>query len=151
LAHGRRVETLIRLEGFYPPSTKDRSGKEVGRRETADLMLPRVLNTFDRDGRVTVVAPDGFEVRGAVHEWERNSPASSARPLEEQSGKPPTLSLSLSRAPAHLELSWLPVNALIPVRSVVDVTLEDRQTSVFHSVTLPKSTQARQILWQSAE
>ena len=29
-----------------------------------NLLLPRVLNTFDRLGQVSVALPDGFDVRG---------------------------------------------------------------------------------------
>lgn len=151
LAHPRRTETVIRLESVWPKGQKVPGSFEAGGSESLAILLPRVLGTFDRDGRVTVGIPEGMEVRGAVREWERDRPGEWARPLEEQSGKPPTLSQATVRTPGAVDLTWRPLSALIPVHSTIDLTIEDRQIWIVHRISLPKSPNARQVILRAGE
>lgn len=150
LAHPRRVETAIRLESTFPLGPKPPGAMENGGRGRATVVLPRVLKTFDRDARVAIAIPEGWEMRGTVTEWDDARTGGWSHPLEEQPGKPPVLSASLSRSPGRVDLTWLPLNALVAVRSTIDITLESRQAAVVHRVTLPKSSSARQLIWQAS-
>src|SRR5206468_4174877 len=96
LAHTKTAEITIRLEGFYPV--------RPGVREAA-LLLPRPVQTFDRDGRVTVTVPDGWEARGGVAEWERDRPGEWGRPLEPGT-VPRTIATAVARTPARVDLTW---------------------------------------------
>jgi hypothetical protein len=151
LAHPRRSETTVRLESIWPRSQRIPGSFESGGSESAAVLLPRVLGTFDRDGRVTVTAPEGMELRGAVHEWEQDRPGEWSRALEEQPGKPAAIGQTTARAPARVDLSWRTLSSLVPVRSTIDLTIEDRQALALQRLTLPKSSGPRQIVLRASD
>jgi hypothetical protein len=141
LAHPRRVETTVRLDALFPKA--DSPG--TGGRESATLALPRVRQALDGDGRVVVTIPEGFDLSGSVHEWDRDRVAESGRPLEAQPGKAPTLALATSGSPASVELTWAPQGASVPVKSIADVTIEEHQVTTRQRLTVPASTSGRRL------
>jgi hypothetical protein len=139
LAHPRRVETTVRLDAVYP------RGEPAGVREAASLALPRVRGAIDGDGRVVVNVPDGFDLTGAVREWDRERATESGKPMDAQPGKPSSLALTTTGSPAMLEMTWAPQGASVPVKSTADVTIEDHQIVTRQRLTLPASSAQRRI------
>ena len=125
LAAAQRNEFTLVLEGFYP--------LPIGAQEMT-LLMPRILNTFDRMGQVTVVTPDGFDLRGRAFQWESDKPGTQAHPLEPAAGmdKATVLAATTTRAVSHVDLVWKPHRADVRVESQIDVTFGDQQAQVVH-------------------
>lgn len=140
LAHAKTAEVTIRLEGFYP--------MRAGVRDTA-LLLPRPVQTFDRDGRVMVTVPDGWEARGEVAEWERDRPGEWGRPLE-PAAAPHAVAVTVARTPARVDLTWGRAIAEMAVQSTVDLTLDEQTAVARHRLVFPPAPAARQITLRAA-
>jgi hypothetical protein len=127
LASAQRSEFTVAIEGFYP--------LPVGAQEM-NLLLPRVLNSFDRLGQVSVSLPDGFDVRGRAYQWESDKPGTQQYALIPASGMDRThlLTASVSRSISHVELEWKVQRADIRVESQVDLTLGDRGAQISHTL-----------------
>src|SRR5262249_13610021 len=111
------------------------------------LLLPRLLQTLDRDGRVSVLAPDGLEVHGQVHEWDRFRVGEWSRPLLPTPGTTPvSAGTATSRTPAQVDVTWAPMQLKWPVDSVIDVTLDERQAHVRQQLRFPPTTVARSMV-----
>ena len=124
LAAPQRAEFSLTLDGFYP-------NLAASTQETM-LVLPRLLNVFDRSGQVTVVVPDGFDLRGGAYQWEGDKPG-----VRMHSFDPPitmdratTMSAAVSKTLSHVDLALKLIRADVRVESSVDVALGDRQTQV---------------------
>lgn len=142
LAHPRRVETAIRLEGLYPrPATTT-----PATRETATLPLPRLQQVIERDTKVTVAVPEGLDLSGVVREWDRDRAVGSGIALEMQPGQPPTLGGVTSRTAGAIELSWAPQGGSVPVQSTLEATLEPNRAVVRQKFLWASSTGSRQLL-----
>lgn len=127
LAATQRADFSVRLDGTYPyPS---------GAQQTT-LLLPRILNAFDRNGQVTVSIPDGFDVTGSAIPFEAEKSAARPTPLETTTGpdKSPALGASVSRTLGSLDVSWKAQRADIRVEAQIDITLGDSQARVSHSM-----------------
>ena len=148
LARPRQGETTIQLEAVYPRGEAALPNAEMTPRESATLPLPRVLHAVDRDGKVSVTVPAGYQLRGSLHEWDHDRVGAWSKELEERPGKPPAIGLSIVR-PAMIELSWIPVSAVLPIRTTVDVTLEERQATALQQIAVPPSDAPRQVILQS--
>lgn len=127
LASAQRSEFTIAIEGYYP--------LPIGAQEM-NLLLPRVLNTFDRLGQVSVSLPDGFDVRGRAYQWESDKPGTQQYGLipAPAMDKPSLLTASVSRSISHVELDWKAQRADIRAESQVDLTLGDRRAQISHTL-----------------
>jgi hypothetical protein len=148
LARPRQGETTLQLEAIYPRIEPAPADAESTVRESASLALPRVLQSNDRDGQITVAVPDGYQLRGVLHEWDRDRIGTWTKALEERSGKPAKIGLTAVK-PAMVDLSWVPLSAVVPIKTTIDMELEDRQATVRERITLPASAEARQIVMRS--
>ncbi len=151
LAHPRRVETTVRLESIWSKALGVADSKGSPGSQRVAVVLPRMVGTFDRDGKVSATIPDGMELRGAVHEWEGGRPSEWSRSFEEQSSKPPSLGVATARPVARVDLSWRPLSALVPVHSTIDLTIEERQALVVQRISLPKAAAGGQITLRASE
>ncbi|MFL5338932.1 MAG: hypothetical protein ACJ8F7_02095, partial [Gemmataceae bacterium] len=136
LAQPKKGEVHLKLEGFYPVPAAAHE---------ASLPLPRVAQTFDRDGRVAATVPEKLEVRGQVFEWERERVNESGRPLETATGTPATAAVTVTHSPARVDLTWGAIRSALVVESVVDLTLDETTAVARHRLTLPPSAVARQL------
>ncbi|HEV3142246.1 MAG TPA: hypothetical protein VGZ47_00010 [Gemmataceae bacterium] len=138
LVRSRRTEFSCKIEGFY-------AGLAGANQMT--LQLPRPVQTQDRDGRVNVSVPEGLEVRGQVHEWDRDRVGEWGRPLAANSGNAAAnAGATTSRTVAQVDLTWMPVQVQWPVQSVVDVTLDERQARIRQRLTFPPASGARSMV-----
>jgi hypothetical protein len=128
LAEVRRRPFTIVLEGLYPLNSA--SG-------LAALPLPRTLLTLDRGGQVTATVPNGLELRGSLHVWERDRPGNWERPLDSTSAGMTTIAASVDRSPGRVDLSWRAPGGDEPVSAVVDIQLDERQATVRHHWRFP--------------
>jgi hypothetical protein len=104
-----------------------------------------VLQTFDRDVRVTVTVPEKLEVHGQVHEWERDRIAEWGRPLEATAGISTALAFASARPAARMDLTWGPIRSELIVESVVDLTLDEATATARHTLKLPPAADPRQL------
>ncbi|MDN8814852.1 hypothetical protein Q0L95_14330, partial [Staphylococcus aureus] len=74
----------------------------------AELLLPRLSGTRDRDGSVTAAAPDGWELVGSAREWERDRVGDWESGLTAPADAPGPNSLALRsrRTLARVDLAW---------------------------------------------
>ncbi|HLW66950.1 MAG TPA: hypothetical protein VKS79_16665 [Gemmataceae bacterium] len=138
LVRPRRTEFSCKIEGFFPA----RSGANQ-----ASFILPRVLQTQDRDGRVQVYVPEGLKVRGQVHEWDRDRVSESSRPLTTNLANAAAgAGATTSRTPAQIDLAWSPVQIQWQMESLVDVTLGERQAHIRQRLTFPPASSTRNLV-----
>jgi len=120
LASPQRGEFSLTLEGSYPVDAAS---------QHASLVLPRLLNVFNRSDQVTVTVPEGMDLSGGAYQMENDKPGTRIHPLEPPAvaERPPILGASVSRTMSHVDLFWKPHRSDIRVEAIVDVRLGDRQ------------------------
>jgi hypothetical protein len=123
LATPQRGDFSLTVEGFYPLA--------LGVQE-ATIVVPRLLNVFNRSDQVTVAVPEGHELRGSAYQWEGDKPGTRPRPLEASSvpERPAWLSAEVGRALSHVELAWKQLRADVRVDSQIDATLGEHQMRI---------------------
>jgi hypothetical protein len=125
LAGSRHLPFAFTLEGFYPVPPA---------RPEASLLLPRPPRAQAQEtGQVTVSAPEGWELRAAVREWDRDKVGESDRPLQPAAGagRAPSLTYaSTQAAPARVDLAWRAHRPDLPVSVTADLALSDRQAKL---------------------
>jgi hypothetical protein len=144
LAQARRSAVTLKLEGFYPAPPLLRGRRDSTPRELG-VMLPRPLQTFDRDGRLVVVVPNGVELHGSIRDWDKDRIAEFGRPLEAQDGAG-SFAAHCERTPARVDLTWGPLRAEYRVDSVIDLVLEENTVQARHRISLPPSASPRRLV-----
>jgi len=127
LASPQRSEFTLTLEGQYPVALAV---------QEATLALPRLLNVFDRSGEVSVITPEGFDLKATAFQWETDKPGTRPFPLEPEAQKRDVLTTTVSRSPAAVELNWKPQRPDLRVTTATDVTLGDRQAIVMQQIRI---------------
>ena len=110
----QRTPFNLTIEGIYPLP---------GNLHESTLNLPRLLHTLERDSQVSVVLPEGLEIRGGVRIWQNDKIGTWLHPLKAEETRA-TVSLSRS-SPAQVEFSWKPPQPHFRVESIADVLLMD--------------------------
>lgn len=135
----QRREITLQLDGVYPiaPNVQE-----------AQLQLPRVRQTNERDSNITVIVPKGKAVRGSVREWEGERVSEWSRPLELVApvDRFDTLGFAATQSLAQIELRWAPIQIELPISSAVDVHVDEHRAAIRHQLTLPASTSSRALL-----
>lgn len=129
----RRQVLIVRLarRQFRPFSvTLPAVYPAVAGAQTFSPQLPRLLQTLDRGGQLTVLLPDHQELIG-------RTPGGDPLPPGKR-----TYTWTFDRAPLRVEVAWRRYQPELRVDSVLDITLREGQSSAvqritFHSPEMP--------------
>ena len=144
----------LTVEGIYSArlfeATQDANSGNTSMTRTEKWVLPRILNTYEREAEVAVSLPSDYQLQGGVKIWQKDKIGQMIHPLTKKDNQWVT---SLQReTPAQLEFSWYPNRPRIQARTVVSLHWFGHSLRYQESLHLQSALALpRQIKLQSAQ